>query len=92
MSMSTFVYGIKPPNAEWKKMKAVWDACCEANIEVPEEVREFFGDESPDPSGVLVDLKEAKVARPYHEEGEGFEVDIDSLPKGVKTIRFVNTW
>lgn len=27
MSMSTNVYGIKPPDERWKMMKKVWDTC-----------------------------------------------------------------
>lgn len=42
MSMNTRIYGVIPPDAKWKKMKAVWDACDAANMEVPEEVLNFF--------------------------------------------------
>ena len=42
MGMSTHVVGFKPANAKWLNMKAIWDACQEAEIAVPDEVGDFF--------------------------------------------------
>lgn len=57
MGMSTHVVGIRPPDAKWKQMKAVWDACQVAGVEPPDEVAEFFDHSPPDPSGIEVSLE-----------------------------------
>lgn len=89
MSMSTYVAGIIPPDETWQKMKAAWDACTAAGVPVPEAVGEFFGDEPPDESGVVVEIE----TRPWKGDmEEGFEVDLAALPPHVKTIRFWNSW
>jgi len=58
--MHTHVIGFRPPDAKWKKMKEVHDACIAANVEIPEEVDEFFNWEPPDPRGVKVELEDEK--------------------------------
>jgi len=91
MSMSTFVRGIVPPDEEWKKMKAVYDTCVAANLEIPDEVDAFFDGEEPDASGVVIDLEEH--CREWGGiESEGYEIDVKAIPKHVKTIRFYNSW
>lgn len=86
MSISTSVYGIIPPDDNWKKMKAVWDACNKAGISPPSECNDFFNGEEPDESGVIIELK-ARKSSPEMENR--FEIDLASLPPHVKTIRFV---
>jgi hypothetical protein len=88
--MSTHVTGFAPPDEQWAKMKAIWDACEAAGIEVPDEVEEFFGGEAPDPAGVEVDLPLRKWNG--GEGGAGYELDIASIPPQVKTLRFYNSW
>lgn len=89
MSMSTHVVGFKPPDDKWKKMKAVWDACQEAQASLPEEVVDFFDGSDPDPAGVEVKIK----AREWSDDSsEGYEIDVDAIPKGVKVIRFYNSF
>ena len=87
--MSTWVKGIKPPDEKWEKMKAIWDACEKADIEIPEEVEEFFDGEPPDDKGVVVEI-------PKHEytddSRQGFEIYLSELPKDIQIIRFVNAW
>lgn len=90
MSMSLSVTGYKPPDNKWKKMKAIWDACEEAEIKLPVEVERFFGGYDPDDSGVEVDLDGTSCCSSYREEMEqGFEIEVAKLPKDVKVIRFV---
>lgn len=87
--MSTHVTGFAPPDEQWAKMKAIWDACMSADILVPDAVEEFFGSEDPDPLGVEVEL----TLREWRDgEREGYELDVASLPPQVKTIRFYNSW
>lgn len=89
MSMSTSVIGFKPPDAKWKKMKEVWDACRAAGIDPPKEVSEFFEWMDPDPNGVEVDLPAAE----WSDDGRaGFEIEVSKIPKGVTIIRFYNSW
>ena len=92
--MSTNVYGIKPPDAKFKEMLAIYNACEKAKIDPPMAVTEFFNDETPDPAGVTVDLEDTKGAtKPWCDDSqEGIEVDLSKLPKGVTKIRFVNSW
>jgi len=91
MGLSTHVMGFRPPDEKWKKMKAIWDACKEADIEAPEDVWKFFNDEPPDEAGVEVDL--GKACSDYMEDSrDGFEVDVTKLPKDVKIIRFYNSY
>jgi len=101
MGMSSSVYGIRPPNERWRKMKEIYEACEKADIDPPEEVQEFFPDgEPPDPKGVVVDLScfgpkyenHPSVTEYKGDMDEGFEVEIDKLPPDVKIIRFVNSW
>lgn len=93
MGMSTSVTGIKPADEKFKKMKAIWDACVSAEIEVPNEVGEFFDWETPDPSGVKVYGRDISGVREYNSEYEsGYEIQIDQLPKDIKIIRVTNSW
>ena len=92
MSMSTHLVGIKPPDDDWLKMKAVWDACEAAGIAVPEDVEKFFDYTEPDPAGVVVDLDRGRAREWRAEDREGYELDIADLPAGVKTVRFYNAW
>jgi hypothetical protein len=62
MSISMHVVGFRPPDEKFNKMKAIWDACKSANVEVPKEVGEFFNweNENVDANGVRVDLDPPK--------------------------------
>jgi hypothetical protein len=95
MSMHSYVKGIKPADAKFKKMLAIYQQCEEMQISIPAEVDAFFDGERPDESGVVVDLDVTKngPVQEYHAEmREGFEVDITKLPKDIKIIRFVNSY
>jgi hypothetical protein len=89
MSMSIHIVGFIPPDDEWRKMKAVWDACSKAKVEPPKKVLDYFNDEYPDPEGVEVDVPHEA----YRIDGrEGFTVHLDKVPKHVKVIRVFNSW
>lgn len=98
MSMSSSVVGIRPPDKKWLEMKKVYDACLEANIPVPKKVDEFFNGEPPDDLGVEIPLgskygEQHKSTSKHEDEMEdGFLVDLDKLPEGVRYIRFVNSY
>lgn len=72
---SVNVVGIRPPDAEWEKMKAVWDSCEEAGIEVPKKVEDYFGGEgkAPHEEGLCVKV-EAEIC---HSDDERMCLDIN---------------
>jgi hypothetical protein len=102
MGMSTSICGIKPADDTFQKMKAVYDACETAGIQVPKEVSDFFCDDTPDSNGVIVPLhKHANRTSTYHKAiteihvgypEAGFYVDVTKLPPDVKIIKFWNSW
>lgn len=92
MSMSTHVVGFRPADEKWEKMKAVWDACKTAGVEVPQGVERFFGGEGPgDKPGMEVDLSGA-VIEWSAEMKNGYEVNLAKLPPDVTIIRFYNSY
>lgn len=98
MGISNFVIGIRPPDEKFTQMSAVWHACTNAGIDVPDEVEAFFEGETPDPLGVRLNLTPgmtygATGVTEYSSEHEsGFEVDIKNLPDDVTIIRFVQSY
>jgi hypothetical protein len=99
--MNFRIEGIKPPDEEWQKKKAAWDACIEAGIDAPEQLWDFFEGETPDDEGVVVELgcgpDEYETAHdalePYREEMvDGYVVDLAKLPADIKKLRFVLSW
>ena len=94
MSVSTVIQGFRKPDAEWKRMKGVWDSCAEAGIPVPCEVEKFFGYEPPDPIGVKVSKKDlGEAVKLYNEEMcEGYEVELTLLPKHITHIRIYTSY
>ncbi len=93
MGMSTYIIGYKPPDKKWNEMKEVWDSCEKANIDIPEEVLDFFEGETPTDLGVEVNLEKLDCVQEVKEDmREGFQVDITKIPKDVKYIKFVNSY
>ena len=100
MSMSTHVIGFRPPDENWKQMKAIYDACTKAKVSLPEEVEDYFNGEPPDPQGVKVELEDYPsktnklgAVKDWRDDMRGgFEVDVTKLPKGVTLIRFYNSY
>jgi len=91
--MSTDIIGIKPADEKWKQMKAIWDACKTAKIQVPAEVEKFFGWADPEDQGVIVDIRNSNAVQKVNEDGEcGFLVDLNKLSPDVKFIKFTNSW
>lgn len=96
MSMSTHVKGFKPPDDRWRAMKAIWDGCQAADVEVPDEVERYFEDGEPDGDGVEVSqsvLEAAGAVREWSDKyRQGFEIVRDKLPKDVTVVRVYNSW
>lgn len=105
MGMSTHVIGIVPPDETWKKMKAIWDACTAAKIEIPEAVDAFFGGVRPEEKGVVVDIedkwqsggKQAGTGAAHEWRGtdsafdarEGYEVNLDELREKFPHVKII---
>ena len=91
--MSSHLVGIRPPDARFRKMLAVYQACAAASLVPPEEVLAFFDHEKPDKAGVIVELKAHCAVFRYSDDGaEGFDVDLSLLPKDITVLRFYNQW
>lgn len=88
MSMSTHVVGFHPPDEKWQKMKAIWDACESAEIDIPDEVFDFF-DGEPDEHGQTVGLP---VTDWRDDVDQGVELKVTDIPKNVTVIRFYNSF
>ncbi len=90
MGMSTHVVFLRSKDDEqYQKYLKVFLACVEANTDLPKEVNEYFGVDGE----IEAPLEVAYKPREWHNEyAEGFEIDVDEIPKGVKTIRFYNAW
>lgn len=89
------VVGIREPDDEWRKMKAVWESCKAAGVEPPSSVLDFFDDEDPDEAGIQLplDYGSHKIAREWRSDmREGLELDIADLPPNVTKIRFYCSW
>lgn len=83
------VIGFKSPDEKWRKMKAIWDACNKAEVQVPNDVLKYFNYSPPDERGVEVELKDTPCCTEYKEEMcDGFEIDMKKLPPDLTHIRF----
>lgn len=94
MGMSMHVVGYRPADDEWKRKKAVWDACKAAGVNLPKEVDDFFDSSDPgDSPGMEVALMGKGAERwDGNSSREGFQVDVEALPPGVRYVRFYCSW
>jgi len=103
MGISTYIKAIKPADDDWRKMKAIWDACEAAGINPPSEVSDYFCDGKPNDKGVEISLdfnryeendkrNHPAVSRTTDVGCEFWDVELAKLPPDVKIIRFVNSW
>ena len=96
MSTGLEIIGIKQPDDKWKKMKAVYDACKAADLEIPVEVSEYFNGEDPEEEGVAILLGRAHgIGETFVREHYRLQVDtdgwcfihLDNLPEDVSMIK-----
>lgn len=101
-----YVEGIRPPDEEWKKMKAIYDACMEAKVTIPDEVLKFFDCEVPDERGIVMALGRRHASggqeagdwkipgvQPYSADMRvGVEIPIESLPANITHLRIFVDW
>lgn len=97
--MSMHVYGLRDRTSPAHLQKvAVLKACQEAGVQLPKELDDYFKVDgrklecvSPD-DAITIPLR-TPVTSPYVAHSEtGYDVDLDKIPQGVKTIRFCNSW
>lgn len=92
MGMSTHVVRYRPPDEQWQKMKSVWDACIVAEVVPPMEVAAFFDEAYPgDAPGKEVQIT-AAVQKWRDGDRDGFQVDVELLPDGVRYLRFYSAF
>jgi len=91
MSRSTHVLLLRDKNDEtYKKNLRVFEACKEANVQLPKKISDYFGNylnEFP----LEINFKPREWKSDQFDE-EGYEIDIDSLPEGVTIIRFYHSY
>jgi hypothetical protein len=102
MGATTCVIGFKPPDEKFKKMLEAYRACELAGIKIPDEVRKFFNDEPPDPTGVKVELRNygapkgseyARGVKPWEGDcAEGYEIDVRQLDPDIKIVRVYTSY
>ena len=92
MGMNIHAVGYRPPDEEWEHMKSVWLACEKAGVEIPKPVLKFFDHEEPgDSPGKEVSIKGS--AQPWRDDmREGYQIDIQALPPGVRYVRVFCQW
>lgn len=87
------VTGIRPPDKDWKEMKAVYDACKKANVAMPEAVQEFFDYKDPDMKGIEMNLTEHDFCRSYQvgpEMEDVYEIEVAKIPKDLTFIFIIS--
>ena len=94
---SLCVRGIRPPDATWKKMKAAYEACEAADLEVPDEVQEFFDYGPPEDGGMCVNvpLEDGQSdaegmttdVRGGSDTASYYLVDLAKLPKNITHLK-----
>ena len=91
MSIGLYISGMSEPDEEFRKLKAVYDACKAADVlpeNYPPEVEHYFGGYEPeDLMGKDIDI-DAAIIKGDKYMSTDFTVDITLLPPGVKYIRF----
>lgn len=96
MGVSIHVAGIRFPDEKHKKMIAVWDACKEAGVEVPDDVLQYFDWEDPEELGLTIDLEHADYNHCIEEwsaEGSaGYTISLADLPDKITHVRVYNSW
>ena len=89
MGISYTVEGlIKPDKKHLAKCKAYY-ACVEANVDVPEELHEYFEDEYPNDKGLSKDLNATEsVTQDNDDSSYWYDVDLSKIDKNIHIIRF----
>lgn len=101
LDATLYVETVRPPDDEWKRMFAAYEACKAAGIAPPADVDRFFDYREPAAEGMTERVAYMGVIRGRSTEagtplvaglveGEdraGFVLDLSKVPKGVKQLR-----
>ena len=92
--MSTHIIALVPDNdPEYQKHKKIFDVCTAAEVSLPVETEQYFkGCDVPEEKLQVKLLYGVHYKEWSADMQEGFEVDITTLPQGVRTIRFYNSY
>lgn len=76
----------------WEKMRKVWEVCKAADVSIPDEVRDYFGDATDDDDFVPgehmgIDLIPFDCVTKI--DSNTFDIDFGDLPDGIETIRVI---
>lgn len=88
MGVRVYIEAILEETPQYKKMKAIYDLCEEAYVEIPKEVLDFLEEHSPSKYGMGIQIEEAiKKMEGDCDEGTIYLVDLTKIPKGVTMLR-----
>ena len=89
MSLDWEILYLRPHDMKAKCYHEVYAACKRADIEVPEEVMEFFEYAEPSPEGTEACLKHKSWDE---EKRHVIEVKTKDIPEGSELIRIICNW
>lgn len=88
MSAYVTIRGIRPADEDYEKKFAAFEACKEANCEIPGKLMDYFeGNMDPDEGGMELKLNMATEGRIDYECGGECVIDLKKLPEGVTKIK-----
>lgn len=91
MGMDISIKGVKAPTPEFNKKLAAYQAMEAAELPIPAELEEYFGEDGPDEDGVIVDIDDATEGDLMYEDGEVL-IDLSKLPEGVTHIKVIASY
>lgn len=93
MSMYSYIELLRDSeDEEYQRFLKIRMLCEEAKVSAPTQVQEYFGGTQESDYPLRIDFKEPRKYSSACGDASGLEIDIADLPKGVKTIRFVNSY
>ncbi len=82
-------------NTQYQEYLKILRSCNDAGVEIPEEVDKYFGGYGSDNDPLQPLEIPFKFEQWHNLEGsltEGFDINLEELPEGVKTIRVFISW
>ena len=93
MGMSSYVVFLRSKNNKhYQKMLKIRHACNDADIDVPDEVEDYFGG---DTDGYPLRVSAKDVVKKYSNSDECsdvLEIKVADIPEGVEVIQFINSY
>ncbi len=100
MSMSTSVVGLRNLDIKFNDMIKLKKMCEKSKVSYPKELIEYFGKNNVGESEEYlksemteIEIEDEDFVSAWKAEmQEGFEIEVDKIPKEIKTIRFYNSY